>query len=83
MQTSCVTLLMFQSHIPIGHGSGAWLALLLSLTSIGAHPDEHVNLNEVVVSGTRPAVERSATVYEVDAQEIALRGARSLDEAIE
>ena len=67
----------------IWRGSRAGPALLLSLISIGAYAGAPVELNEVVVSGTRPAVERIGTVYEVDAQEIAQRGARTLDDAIE
>ena len=62
---------------------GVGPALVLSLISIGAHAGDPVALNEIVVSGTRPAVERIGTVYEVDAEEIALRGARTLDDAIE
>ena len=64
-------------------GRGAGLALLLSLVNSGVCAGERGDLNEIVVSAARPAIERVGTVYEVDAEEIALRGARTLDDAIE
>lgn len=82
-RTAGVTQLMFQSHIRIWRDNGAGPALLLSLISIGAYAGDPVELNEIVVSGARPAVERIGTVYEVDAEEIAQPGVRALDDAIE
>lgn len=40
-------------------------------------------LQEIIVTGRQPAVERIATVYQVDQDDIEARGARTLDEAIE
>ena len=56
--------------------------LLLGMPSAQAAngPD---GLNEVVVSARQPTVERVATVYSVDRADIELRGARSLEDALE
>ena len=40
-------------------------------------------LNEVVVSSHQPTIEQVGTVYQLDAAAIELRGARSLDDALE
>ena len=40
-------------------------------------------LNEVVVNGQQPAIEQVGTVHQLDAAAIELRGARSLDDALE
>ena len=40
-------------------------------------------LNEVVESGHKPTIEQVGTVYQLDAAAIEMRGARSLDDALE
>lgn len=59
-------------------------ALGIQPAPVVAAPDGREALQEIVVTGRRPqTIERVATVRVLDAADIALRGARTLDEAIE
>ncbi len=63
-----------------GHAA---LCALLAAALFDAYGADSQALNEVVVSGNKPTIEQVSTVYQLDAADIEMRGARSLDDALE
>jgi outer membrane cobalamin receptor len=59
------------------------LCAVLAGSWLHAHGADTEALNEVVVSGQQPAIERVGTVYQLDAADLEMRGARTLDDALE
>ncbi|MBK8956868.1 MAG: TonB-dependent receptor plug domain-containing protein [Proteobacteria bacterium] len=58
------------------------MGMLIGLLARPALGGDAAALNEVVVSARKPTVEQVGTVYQLDARDIEIRGARTLDEAL-
>ncbi len=59
-------------------------ACLVAATPIAATPiSRGEQLQEIIITGQQPAVERIGTVYQLERSDFEARGARTLDEAIE
>ncbi|MCC6706540.1 MAG: TonB-dependent receptor [Gammaproteobacteria bacterium] len=67
------------------YGAAPWLLLWVALATVMSRvmAADSGALNEVVVSARKPAVEQIGTVYQLDAEDIEIRGARALDDALE